>query len=91
MVIIFIYKAVVAMNTNKKENRKINIKDKIPILIVALFPYIWYILLANHTKGHIRFTYRNMMIFLFGTLIFINEVLNIIKQKIMLKTKNKDV
>lgn len=55
------------------EFRKVNIKRKIPILVVSIIPFIWFLALANHTVIHIRFTYRNMIIFIFGILIFICE------------------
>ena len=34
-----------------------------PILLIALIPIVWYLVLANHTVVHSRFTYRHMLIF----------------------------
>ena len=63
----------------KKQAR--DIKTKLPILLISFLPFFWYVFLANHTVMHIRFTYRNMIIFVFGILAFITEVRNLKNHK----------
>lgn len=48
-----------------KENRAYAIM----IFTLALFPFVWYFILANHTISHTVFVYRHMIIFLLGVLI----------------------
>ena len=38
------------------------IKSQIPLLIVAVYPYIWYVIMSNHSQIHYIFTYRMQMI-----------------------------
>lgn len=42
-------------------DRKI-LKEQIPFLLVMLYPYIWYVVVANHSFVHYIFTYRMQMI-----------------------------
>lgn len=46
----------------------------LPILIIAIMPFVWYIVLANHTVLHGIFVYRHMLIFLIGVLLFIKNI-----------------
>lgn len=60
-------------------NRK-NIKQKIPYIIVAALPFIWYMLIKNHSFIHARFTWRNLLLTIFVltiiTMTNISEYLN---------------
>ncbi|MFR2300336.1 MAG: hypothetical protein ACLS6P_08785, partial [Clostridium paraputrificum] len=40
--------------------------NKIPILLVAAYPIIWFIVLSNHSDIHYWFTYRSLMISLYS-------------------------
>lgn len=42
--------------------------NKIPILLVAAYPIIWFIVLSNHSDIHYWFTYRSLMISLYSIL-----------------------
>lgn len=42
----------------------------VPMLILACYPYIWYIALTNHSSDHPLFTYRIQIISLFALLLF---------------------
>ncbi len=42
-------------------------------LLVALYPYIWYLVLSNHSQIHHWFTYRIQTITLFGVFLFFIE------------------
>ena len=46
-----------------------------PMLIIAGYPYIWYMVLANHCQVHFWFTYRAQLVTLFGLLLFIVSIL----------------
>jgi hypothetical protein len=43
-------------------------------LWVALYPYIWYSLLANHSQIHHWFTYRAQLVSLMGGFAFLAGV-----------------
>ncbi|MBS6396203.1 MAG: hypothetical protein KH452_03470 [Clostridiales bacterium] len=47
----------------------------IPILFVAAYPYVWYLVMSNHSQIHHWFTYRAQLVALFGILVFIASIL----------------
>ena len=47
----------------------------VPILLVAVYPYIWYLVMSNHSQIHYWYTYRAQLVTLFGILMFIACVL----------------
>ena len=47
----------------------------LPILFVAAYPYIWYLVMSNHSQIHYWFTYRAQLVALFGGLVFLAAVL----------------
>lgn len=71
-------------------------KKTLPFLIVAICPFIWYTVLANHSVLHTYFIYRNMIIFLTGILICLKNSISIEKKinekennRIKIEQKNK--
>lgn len=44
------------------------IKEIVPYVIVAIMPFAWYFVTANHSCIHNFFTYRNLIIFFFSTM-----------------------
>ena len=48
----------------KLRNKKEYLNMTTPILLIALMPIVWYLVLSNHTIIHTRFTYRHMLIFM---------------------------
>ena len=51
----------------RKHHKPINkILANSPILCLCLFPYLWYIVLANHSEIHYWFTYRIQIITIFA-------------------------
>ena len=46
-----------------------------PILFVAAYPYIWYLVMSNHSQIHHWYTYRAQLVALFGILMFIASIL----------------
>lgn len=83
--LVFICKNIIKSHKRSFKKETIHIKKLTPILVISGFPIVWFIILTNHTTVHVRFTYRNMIIFLFGLLICINEILNVLYKNI-----NKD-
>lgn len=67
-----------------KSKNNINFSNKtiIPLVIISLMPFVWYLLVNNHSSIHYFFTYRTLMIFFFG-LMCIFELL-------LLKSKPND-
>ena len=47
---------------HKKHNVELKISNSIIYLIIAITPFIWYILLTNHSCYHAFFTYRNLLL-----------------------------
>ncbi len=86
MVFIVISSYIIMLNFNrikiKIREKSEYIKQNIPIFIILLMPFVWYIVLSNHTVLHYRFVYRHMLIFLIGALIAITNFVKIEKCKI---------
>lgn len=47
----------------------------VPMLFVAAYPYIWYLVMSNHSQIHFWYTYRAQLVTLFGALMFIVSIL----------------
>lgn len=47
----------------------------VPILFVSVYPYIWYLVMSNHSQIHYWYTYRAQIATLFGILVFIGSIL----------------
>lgn len=47
----------------------------VPILFVAAYPYIWYLVMSNHSQIHYWYTYRAQLVTLFGIFIFMGSIL----------------
>ena len=78
VIIIILYSlSLIGFNKYKiKINRISNVfkRTGLPILIIAIMPFVWYIVLANHTVLHGIFVYRHMLVFLIGVLLFIKNI-----------------
>lgn len=77
---------IIAMCVAPKYRLKLNkmtyyIQNTLPILIISLMPFVWYICLANHTVLHGIFVYRHMLIFLIGMMICLKNMFYIKKVK----------
>lgn len=51
-------------------SKRQNIIDILPILLISVYPILWYIILANHSYMHFWFTYRSLGVTLFAVLSF---------------------
>lgn len=47
----------------------------LPILFVAAYPYIWYLVMSNHSQIHYWYTYRAQLVALFAGLVFLASIL----------------
>ncbi|NLC87756.1 MAG: hypothetical protein GX682_03150 [Clostridiaceae bacterium] len=45
-----------------KIQKKYLIEDSIPYIIIALLPFIWYLIVGQHSNNHPFFTYRNLLL-----------------------------
>lgn len=66
----------------KTRKNKINWKKILILLIVLIYPYVWYMVFAGHSTIHAFFTYRIQAIAIFGVLCIMLEFVD-------LKTKEK--
>lgn len=55
------------------------LKSQIPLLVVAIYPYIWYVIMSNHSQIHYIFTYRIQMITIWSGLMFFIQSINLSK------------
>ncbi len=47
----------------------------LPMLLVASYPYLWFLVLSNHSQIHFWYTYRAQLVALFGILMFLAGIL----------------
>ena len=45
------------------------------MLLVASYPYVWFLVLSNHSQIHFWYTYRAQLVALFGVLMFVTGIL----------------
>ena len=84
IVISIIWAVFMVINRKKISNMKIVIS----LLLVAIYPYVWYITFAGHSTIHAWFTYRIQAIAILGILSAMIECIDIDKGKFkLLKTK----
>lgn len=50
------------------------VRAYVPMLFVAAYPYIWYLVMSNHSQIHYWYTYRAQLVALFGILMFIASI-----------------
>lgn len=75
LVIVLIW-LVLVIRAHKSFN---NIKKAFPILILAVMPYVWFMIMANHSQMHYWFTYRIQMISVFILFYFLFYCVDISK------------
>lgn len=67
------------LNNKKDINVKQNIKNAMPYIITAIFPFMWYFILQEHSYIHAFFTYRILIITVISLFIIVNKILEIKK------------
>lgn len=68
----------------KHRKERINLKSIIALIVIALMPYVWYVVLSNHSNIHAWFTYRIQAITLFA-------ILSAMLEPIEIKTKTEEL
>lgn len=72
-------------------SKRQNIIDVLPILVIAVYPILWYIILANHSYMHFWFTYRSLGVTVFSVLSFMMYLIDIDKLKNKLGGKHWNI
>lgn len=57
------------------------------MLVVALIPFVWYIVFANHSESHVFFTYRTMSILIFAACCYVVSIMEKRTKKIRKEKK----
>ena len=58
---------------NLLRHRRFDYRKSVPFLLVGLMPYVWYLLLANHSYCHWWFTYRLQAIPIVSLFLMLSE------------------
>ena len=74
VVIVILVVALVLLIWKKAKDMK-TIMAYLPMLLVAAYPYIWYLVMSNHSQIHFWYTYRAQLVTLFGILMFLSCIL----------------
>ena len=77
---IFAFMIILVLNIKKGiqfSKFKETILTIFPYLIISIMPYLWYIILKNHSYLHSFFTYRNQILILITIPIIYYKVLNL--------------
>lgn len=53
--------------------KKYKIEETLPYILIATIPFIWYIVVREHSNNHPFFTYRSLIITIIGILISIKK------------------
>lgn len=75
--IIFLILVVLIVLFVKFHVDKDNLKPLFPFLIVAVYPYVWYVVLANQSRVHYIFTHRMQLLTLLGISIAYSKAVQI--------------
>lgn len=75
--IVFLILVVLIVLFVKFHVDKDNLKPLFPFLIVALYPYVWYVVLANQSRVHYIFTHRMQLLTLLGISIAYSKAVRI--------------
>lgn len=74
IVLVILIVAVILMIVRKCKDLK-TISAYVPMLFVAAYPYLWYLVMSNHSQIHFWYTYRAQLVTLFGILMFLSCIL----------------
>lgn len=62
--------------------KKINAHKLLPLIVIAIMPYVWYLILSNHSGIHYWFTYRAQSVTLFSVLSICIIVISDVRKKL---------
>ena len=74
VVLVILVAALILVVWKKLKDWK-TVRACVPMLLVAAYPYVWYLVISNHAQIHYWFTYRAQIVTLFGILMFIQSIL----------------
>lgn len=74
MVIILLVILVLFRKNDLRQDR--NLKAAPAVAIIGIYPYVWYLVLSNHSMIHQWFTYRSQVITAFAFLTIISEAID---------------
>lgn len=74
VVLLILLVALILVIWRKLKERKM-VLSYVPILFVAAYPYLWYLVMSNHSQIHYWYTYRAQLVALFGILVFTGSIL----------------
>lgn len=74
-IVVLLFVVAVVLIVWKKVKEKKVIAAYLPILLVACYPYLWYLVMSNHSQIHYWYTYRAQLVTLFGGLVFLVSIL----------------
>ncbi len=74
-VVLFLLLIMVVLILWKKLKERRTACAYVPILFVAAYPYIWYLVMSNHSQIHYWYTYRAQLVTLFGIFVFAGSIL----------------
>lgn len=74
-VVLLILVIAIVLVLVKKLMDKRTIGACLPMLLVAVYPYLWFLVLSNHSQIHFWYTYRSQLVALFGILMFVAGIL----------------
>lgn len=74
VVLLFLLITVLLMIWKKLKDMKA-VCAYVPMLFVAAYPYIWYLVMSNHSQIHYWYTYRAQLVAMFGILMFLASIL----------------
>ena len=66
--LLFLLTAVIGFVFIWKYNIRLNLKFLIPMMFIISLPFIWYIIVSQHSITHSHMTYRNLTISIFAIL-----------------------
>ncbi len=65
----------------KVEQMKVQIKKLLPYFVIGILPFIWYLVLRNHSAFHAFFTYRNWILTLLGVQMIVIKIAGYRKER----------
>ena len=71
----------------KVEQMKVQIKELLPYFIIVILPFIWYLVLRNHSSFHAFFTYRNWILTLLGAQMIVIKIAGYKKERNVIKSE----
>ena len=74
VVLLIVLVAVILVLIKKLKDRRV-VQACLPMLLVASYPYVWFLVLSNHSQIHFWYTYRAQLVALFGVLMFVTGIL----------------